>query len=294
MDTDTLRSFIVIAEVSSFSLAAEHLHITQPAISKRIAGLEEALGTTLFDRIGRRITLTEAGRHLLPRARRILQEISDCRRAIRDLSGQVSGTLGIGISHHIGLHRLPPVLKHFASQYPDVRLEIQFLDSEVAYDMVRSGTLELAVVTLAPTPQAMISSVTVWPDPLVFVVAGDHPLAAFESVDIRSLSDHPAILPGTNTYTGHMVQELFVSHGVTLSNKTMETNYLETIKMMVSIGLGWSVLPRTMLDRRLRALNLNQVRLQRQLGYVVHEARSLSNAATAFIDCLERSVPGSR
>ena len=64
--------------------------------------------------------------------------------------------------------------------------------------------------------------------------------------------------------------------------------------MMVSIGLGWSLLPRTMLDRRLRALNISNVRLQRQLGYVVHEARSLSNAATAFIDCLERSTPGSR
>jgi DNA-binding transcriptional LysR family regulator len=293
MDTDALRSFIVIAELSSFSLAAEHLHITQPAISKRIAGLEEALGTTLFDRIGRRITLTEAGRHLLPRARRILQEISDCRRAIRDLSGQVSGTLSIGISHHIGLHRLPPVLKHFAGQYPDVRLQVQFLDSEVAYDMVHSGALELAVVTLAPMPQPMISSITVWPDPLVFVVAGDHPLAVYETLDIRALSEHPAILPGTNTYTGQMVQELFAAHGVALS-KTMETNYLETIKMMVSIGLGWSVLPRTMLDRRLRALNISNVRLQRQLGYIVHEARSLSNAATAFIDCLERSGPGSR
>lgn len=293
MDTDTLRSFIVIAELSSFSLAAEHLHITQPAISKRIAGLEEALGTTLFDRIGRRITLTEAGRHLLPRARRILQEISDCRRAIRDLSGQVSGTLSIGISHHIGLHRLPPVLKHFASQYPEVRLQVQFLDSEVAYDRVHSGALELAVVTLAPIPQSMISSITVWPDPLVFVVAGDHALAAFETLDIRALSEYPAILPSTNTYTGQMVQELFTSHGIGLS-KTMETNYLETIKMMVSIGLGWSVLPRTMLDRRLRALNISNVRLQRQLGYVVHEARSLSNAATAFIDCLERSAPGTR
>jgi len=293
MDTDALKSFIAIAEVSSFSLAAEHLHITQPAISKRIAGLEEALGIALFDRIGRRITLTEAGRHMLPRARRILQEISDCRRSIRDLSGQVSGTLGIGISHHIGLHRLPPVLKHFASQYPDVQLQIQFLDSEVAYNLVHSGALELAVVTLAPTPQPMISSITLWPDPLVFVVAGDHALAKFEALDIRALSEYPAILPGTNTYTGQMVQELFAGHGITLS-KTMETNYLETIKMMVSIGLGWSVLPRTMLDRRLRALNINNVRLQRQLGYVVHEARSLSNAATAFIDCLERSVPGSR
>jgi len=293
MDTDALRSFIVIAEISSFSLAAEHLHITQPAISKRIAGLEEALGARLFDRIGRRITLTEAGRHLLPRARRILQELSDCRRAIRDLSGQVSGNLSIGISHHIGLHRLPPVLKHFASQYPDVRLEIEFLDSEVAYEKVHSGALELAVVTLAPTPQPSMSSITVWPDPLVFVVAGDHPLASHDTIDLRSLSDYPAILPGTSTYTGQMVQELFASHSIALS-KTMETNYLETIKMMVSIGLGWSVLPRTMIDRRLRALSVSSIRLQRQLGYVVHEARSLSNAATAFIDCLERNVPGAR
>ena len=116
MDTNSLRTFITTAELESFSLAAEQLYLTQPAISKRIAALEEELGAKLFDRIGRHVSLTEAGRTLLQRARIILQEVEDSRRLISNLSGTVSGRLSIGTSHHIGLHRLPPVLRRYSAE----------------------------------------------------------------------------------------------------------------------------------------------------------------------------------
>ena len=93
MDLASLNAFIAIAETGSFSLAGERLHLTQPAISKRIAGLEQQLQVRLFDRLGREINLTEAGRALLPRAYQILGVLDDTRRALSNLSGAISGRL---------------------------------------------------------------------------------------------------------------------------------------------------------------------------------------------------------
>ncbi|MDH5778224.1 MAG: LysR family transcriptional regulator, partial [Gammaproteobacteria bacterium] len=132
MDLNNLTTFVAVAETGSFSQTSEQLFLTQPAISKRIAALEDELGTSLFDRIGRSVSLTEAGQALLPRAHKILLEVEDSRRAISNLSGNISGKLSIGTSHHIGLHRLPPVLRQFNIAYPDVELDIHFMDSEEA------------------------------------------------------------------------------------------------------------------------------------------------------------------
>ena len=108
MDIPSLRGFLAVAEHGSFSAAAEELHLTQPAVSKRVAQLELGLGQRLFDRVGHRVLLTRAGEVLLPRARCILQEISDTRRVLANLRGLVDGSLSIVTSHHIGLRRLPP------------------------------------------------------------------------------------------------------------------------------------------------------------------------------------------
>ncbi len=286
MDLANLNAFLAIAECGSFSGAGERLHLTQPAISKRIAGLEQQLNVRLFDRLGREVSLTEAGRALLPRAYQILNVLDDTRRALTNLTGEVSGRLTLATSHHIGLHRLPPVLRAFTKRYPDVALDIQFLDSEVAYEEILHGRAELAVITLAPEPHTLVRAVPVWTDPLDFVVAPEHPLALNGAVSLADIAYHPAVFPGGNTFTHHIVQRLFEAQGLT-ANIAMSTNYLETIKMMVSIGLAWSVLPRTMLDDQVHSIALPGIQLSRQLGYIVHTERTLSNAARAFMALLD-------
>ena len=286
MDTHSLQAFLAVTEHGSFSAAAEALFLTQPAISKRIALLEEQLGARLFDRIGRQVHLTEAGRALLPRARGILRDMDDTVRAISNLSGDVSGTLRIGTSHHIGLHRLPPVLRRFSRQYPQVQLDIHFIDSEEAWEGVLHGDLELGVVTLPPEPDPRVKSAVIWDDPLVFMAAPEHPLAQEKQVTLAMLTGYSAILPSPVTFTRRIVENLFDEHRLTL-NISMSTNYLETIYMMVGIGLGWSVLPATMLDGAVQALPVTTELPQRQLGYVMHPARSLSNAGRHFLDVLQ-------
>ncbi|HAD45784.1 MAG: LysR family transcriptional regulator [Alloalcanivorax venustensis] len=285
MDTQALTAFLAVAESGSFSTAAERLFLTQPAVSKRIAQLEQQLGTRLFDRVGRRIRLTEAGEALLPRARQVLLDLEDMSRAISNLTGTVSGTLRIGTSHHIGLHRLPPVLRRFSREYPDVKLDIHFIDSEEAWEAVLHGDLEMGVVTLPPQPDPRLHSQAVWQDPLVFMAAPEHPLARLDRVTLETLTGYSAILPSPVTFTRRIVESLFEEQALTL-NISMSTNYLETIHMMVSIGLGWSVLPETMLDDSVVRLNVDTALPVRRLGVVTHPGRSRSNAAGAFLDIL--------
>ncbi|MEH6518071.1 MAG: LysR family transcriptional regulator [Halioglobus sp.] len=286
MEIQNLRAFALVAETGSFSLAAEKLHLTQPAISKRVALLEQQLDSELFDRIGRQIRLTEAGQALLPHAKQIEQQLLLAEQSVRDLAGEVAGTLRLATSHHIGLHRLPPVLSQFSTDYPAVNIDIDFMDSERAYELITQGKIELAVVTLSPEDSAQFTRRTVWRDQLEFMVAPEHELAQCSRVDMAALAASAAVLPGLNTYTGQIVKRLFDQHGLEL-NVSMMTNYLETIRMMASVGLGWTMLPASMRDDSLVALDVEGIAVERLLGFVYHRGRSLSRAAAAFIACLE-------
>jgi len=286
MDISNLNAFIKVAETGSFSAAANQLHITQPAVSKRISALESQLNTRLIDRIGRKVALTPAGATLLPRARSIISDLEDAKRSLDNLSGDVTGRLNLAISHHLGLHRLPPILREFSQRYPNVTLDIQFLDSEVAYEAVAQGKIELAVITLTEQVSDNIHAKTIWKDPLAFVASTSHPLAQQNRLTLKMLSEHDAILPELNTFTGTITKRLFNDKKLPL-NVGMTTNYLETIGMMVSLGLGWSVLPITLLNEQLCELKVGNIQLERELGAIHHTERTLSNAAKAMLSLLE-------
>jgi len=285
MDTESLQAFVAVAQSRSFSLAAQKLFLSQPAVSKRISKLEEQLNHRLFDRLGRDLQLTEAGQTLLPRAEYILGEMKVAERSIRELSGEIVGTLRVATSHHVGLHHLPPILRQFASRHANVNLQFEFLDSEKAHKRVLDGDCELAVVTLAPRIEAPLKTELLWPDPLVVVVSKDHHLAQNTRVSLLQLSEESAILPDMNTFTGRAIQAEFDRLNLPI-RMNMSTNYLETIKMMVSVGLGWSVLPLTLVDSQMKILAPEGVKFERSLGVVFHEKRSLSNAASAFFEIL--------
>ncbi|MCU7934503.1 MAG: LysR family transcriptional regulator [Candidatus Thiodiazotropha sp. (ex Dulcina madagascariensis)] len=281
MELAALRAFVQVAREGSFSQAAESLYLTQPAISKRVAGLENELAVRLFDRVGRQVLLTEAGRQLLPRAAHIIHELTDIRRELSNLSGRIAGRLAMGTSHHIGLHRLPAILRSFTDRYPEVELDIRFMESEKACQSVEHGELELAVVTLPLEPAEPLHTDVVWMDPLTVVVGLDHPLANRRQVHLPELVTHPAVLPSRGTYTRALLEQC-VSRYQQQVNCSLSTDYLETLKMMASIGLGWSLLPEILLDKQLKPLRVPELGLSRSLGMVTHRKRTLSNAAHAM------------
>lgn len=286
MDTQHLQAFVAIAESGSFSGAADKLHLTQPAISKRIALLEDQVKSPLFDRIGRQISLTQAGQLLLPKAKLILNEVEAASQAIADLQGEVKGKLSIATSHHIGLHYLPPYLRRYSQDYSRVKLDLHFLDSELAYQEVIQGRFDMAVVTLALEQEPRIQATQLWQDELQFVAAPTHPLASLSRLTLKDLSNHPAIMPATNTYTTRLIKNLFDQAGLNLEI-TLVTNHLDAIKMMLGIGLGWGVLPKRLIDSQVKRLNVNQPPIHRPLGIIYHSQRSLSKAAQSFFNLLK-------
>jgi DNA-binding transcriptional LysR family regulator len=284
LDINGIQAFLAVSETGSFSRAADLLCITQPAISKRIQSLEHTLGVTLFDRVGKGVRLTEAGQALLPSSRRIVGEITESERIISNLRKTTRGILSLATSHHIGLHRLPHVLRDYSASYPDVELKVSFMDSEQACQQIIAGDIELAIVTLPDEPDERLEMKTLWNDPLSLVVSKRHPLAATDKPTLKQLLQYSAVLPAQGTYTRKLIdQALHLDESVKI---LLETHYLETIKAMVQAGLGWSMLPLSMLDRSLVSLDIRHARTSRQLGVVMHNMRTKSNAANAMINLL--------
>lgn len=287
MDIQNIRAFLMVADMRSFSRAAERLFITQPAISKRIASLELSLDCKLFDRLGKNIQLTQAGEALLPGYRNILAEIDESERIISALRTDVSGHLKFGTSHHIGLHRLPPALRRYTRQFPRVELDIQFMDSEQAAELILKGEIELALITLPDEIPAPLKTMQVWPDPMQCVVAKDHTLAVVKDVGIEQLSSYGVLLQSHNTHTREIIDAaLTLPEDIKI---IMESNYLETIKAMIQNGLGWGVLPESMIDDSLSVLDLGNIHMERHLGLLMHEARTLSSPAEALVKLLVES-----
>ncbi len=292
MDTQLLRAFIRVTEKQSFSAAAQELGLTQSAMSKRIALLEQQLSQPLFDRIGRKVLLTEAGSILLPHAKNIVRSIEETEQLMQQQEKEISGELKLATSHHIGIHRLPSILKDYRQQYPNVHLQLHFIDSEQAIESITSGDFDLAVITLPESKDEDGSSDIqyhlLWEDPMQIVVNPQHPLHSKKRVKVSDLSSYPAILPDINTRTTSLVKKLFAEQQYEL-NITMTTNHLDAIKMMVAVGLGWSALPASLIDKTLHTLSLTGTSLTRELGCIHLRNRTLSNASRAMLNLLNQS-----
>jgi DNA-binding transcriptional LysR family regulator len=196
----------------------------------------------------------------------------------------------MGTSHHIGLHRLPPFLSFFNTTYPDVHLDLHFVGSEQACEAVEQGDLELAFITLPSELPPQLHAKALWQDELHIVVNREHKLAQFAEVSLEVLQAERCILPGKDTYTYQLIAQAFqaLTHKL---NIYLTTHYLDTLKMLVSAGFGWSVLPHTLVDKTMVVLN-TPVKLTRQLGVITHRRRSLSNAASTLLTHLDRFSDG--
>jgi DNA-binding transcriptional LysR family regulator len=287
MQISQINAFLAVAELQSFSLAGERLHITQPAVSKRIRLLEETMKTTLFDRIGKKSILTPDGLALMPHAEQILAEIKTYQSRLVRKHDKLSGILSLATSHHVGLHRLPKILRDFKIEYPQVDLDLHFMDSEDACIAVSNNELELAIVTLPEVPDERLSLEPVWIDLLRIVLATDHPLSRLTQINKEQLVEYPAILPSAGTFTRRIINQYFGSLKDSMKI-ILETNYLETIKVMVSANLGWSMLPVSMLDNTITGKAPGDLEIKRTLGIVTRRNRTLSLNACAMIAMLQR------
>ena len=285
LSVESLQAFVAVVDTGAFSAAAERLHLTQPAISKRIHALETALERPLFERQGRRVRPTEVAARLIPEAREILARLRAIEQQLADLDSVVRGRIRLATSHHVALHRLPRPLAALRKHYPELELELAFMDSEAGIEAVMRGDADLALATLPEDLPNGAEARTVWTDELVPVVARNRaPDAPLDTLD--RLHAWPAILPPADSTTRRRINQALAAKRLH-PTAAQESPYLEVIRMMIAAGLGIGFLPRTMATDDLSVLEWPATPITRHLGWVRHAGRYHSRALQALIEGLE-------
>ncbi|WP_373054368.1 LysR family transcriptional regulator [Thioalkalivibrio sp.] len=285
LSVESLQAFVAVVDTGAFSAAAERLHLTQPAISKRIQSLEATLERPLFERQGRRVRPTEVAERLLPEAREILARLRAIEQQVADLDQVVRGRIRLATSHHIALHRLPAPLSAMREHYPGLDLELAFMDSEAGIEAVMHGDADLALATLPEDLPKGTEAHTIWTDHLVPMVARNRADATPRDT-LRRLHDWPAILPPADSTTRRQIDQALTTQGLH-PIAAQESPYLEVIRMMIAAGLGIGFLPRTMATDDLAILDWPGAPVTRQLGWVRHADRYRSQSVKATILLLE-------
>jgi DNA-binding transcriptional LysR family regulator len=292
MDFYQLVYFSKVAETKSISRAADELFITQPAVSKQIKAIEKELGVRLFDRLGKKVHLTRTGEVLYGHAVKILGSVEEAKAAVKGISGECSGELVIGTSDHISLHRLPDVLKSYIAAYPKVDLKLRCHRSETILEMVGKNLVDLGVITLPKIAGNLVSKV-IWKDPMSLVFPKGHPLASLKDIRLRDAVKYGFILPEPGTTTRNTIDAAFTKKKL-VPNVAMEVAYIETIKGLVKVGLGISVLPDKAVEEEVRNGLLLKARigdagLARDLGVVYLRDKYLSRPAKEFLQFMENN-----
>ncbi len=300
MDFDQLRSFVEVARLKNFSRAAAKLGLTQPAISTQIRQLEEEFGVRLFDRIGKKVFLTQPGVLLLDHAGKILNVNKEAFEALRDLLPAPAGHLTIGATEGSCLYLLPKVFAAFKKQHPEVKITIYRNFTTKIVQKLQEDSLDLGFLSL-PVEVREIETIPVFRDPVDVAVAASHPLAARPSVTVEEIAQFPWIFPKASR-TRAMIDDLF--RGVRPPVRvTLELSGVETIKKFIGIGLGISLLSRSYAAAEVKAgilklVPLQQPKLERQLALAYRTDRYLSRSAQAFIELarqhFDRSAEESR
>lgn len=270
MDTRQLEMFRAVAEEGAFTAAALRLHVSQSAVSRQLKLLEEELGTLLFHRTVRGVTLTDPGKLLLGAANRITHEMQDVVSQLSATQALQRGLLTIGGGMTVCLYILPKLLRKFRAQYKEVDLRVVTGSTDMILRQLRNREIDIALLTL-PIIAADLHTTRVLKEEMVVVTAGKHPLARERSVDPRVLARHPLILFEKGSNTRKAVDEFFVKEEIPVS-VIMETENVEIIKSMVASNLGVTVVPYGAIahDRtgRFGWTRLRGRRLYRETGWV--------------------------
>ncbi len=243
MSDRRLQVFHTVAKLLSFTKAADQLHMTQPAVTFQIRQLEEQFDTRLFDRAHNRVSLTDAGERAFEYAENIFEQYSEMENAIREITGDISGSLVIGASTTVAEYMLPALLGDFKQQNPDVKMRLQVGNTEGIVSMVENNTIDLGVVE-GPINNKHLQVEVCRKDQLVAVVAPGHPLANRKKVSLADMMKHPFICRETGSGTREVISEKLRSAGLdrqAVSN-TLELGSPESIKGAVEAGMGVSIL----------------------------------------------------
>ena len=279
MELHHLRYFEAVARHGHVTRAARELHLAQPSLSKQLRLLEAELGVALFDRVGRRVELTEAGRLLLPYARRVLAEVVAAREAMEQYQNAQHGRVAIGAPPTVGTQLLPAALAAFNRRFPGIELELEEAGAGRLLQLLHEGSVHLAVVSV---PVAGVACAELFTEDLVLAVGAGHRLSARDMVAAHELVDEPFIL----CPAGYELRErtLQLCRGAGFEPRVvLDGAEMDTVLRCAAAGLGVAIVPRLALAGAdgLAGLRIEEP-LTRTLGLVWHPERQLPPAAAAL------------
>jgi DNA-binding transcriptional LysR family regulator len=289
-----VEGFVEIARRGNLSRAALALHVSQPALTARIHGLEAEVGAALFARGRRGMELTEAGRAFLPYAERAMGALHDGSELLADLGRGSVGELVLGAAPAVSTYVLPGVLVRFVARFPRVRLVVRTGHSEEILDMAVRNEIQVGLVRELRHP--LIESVPLYDDEIVLVAQPGHPFAAVPAIALQRITEDRLILFDRTSSYYDLTSTLFRQAGI-VPRGVMELDNIDAAKQMVYQGLGVAFLPRTavtgeLADGRLTAVRIaDAASIRRRI--VAIRRRDLgppTGVVAAFLDVLAEDV----
>lgn len=292
IETMKLQAFLHSAETLSFTKAAEQLHVTQPTISHHIKSLESDLGVDLFDRSGAGLKLTEAGRLLLPRARKLLRGAIEVQQIMDSLQQKIVGDLRIACSTTAGKYILPLLSARFCERHPGVRVTILACTPELVFEELTGGEANLGVVSHEATEEG-VESQEFFDDFITLIVPGDHPWAEGEEILPEDLLEEPIILRHAPSGTRQVMLEGLASFDIGLDdlNVLLQMGNAEAIVHTVAAGYGVSFVSRLAADYPLERGHVAAVPVRGlELRRTIHMVRMAMETPTRPMEVFWRFV----
>lgn len=291
MEFNQLRYACAIADAGSFSRAAERCKIAQPSLSQQILKLEEDLGVKLFDRLGRSVRLTEAGRAFLPHARSILEQMDAARSSVANKKADVRGSVAVGVIPTIAPYLMPHHAAAFAKKYPDAKLRIVEETTPILVEGLRDLSIDLAILAL-PLRHKDLEAFPIRTEPLFAALPKDHPRAAAESLSLKTLRGERFVM----LRDGHCFRDLSIAtctHARITPNIAFESDQFSSVLGMVAAGVGISLVPEMAMDRDAgcRYVRLSDSRATRTVVAAVLRGRSFNRVQQAFLSGIKVKTP---
>jgi DNA-binding transcriptional LysR family regulator len=288
IEIEDLKAFVAIAEMRSFTAAAEAIHLSQPALTRRIQKLEAAVGVALLERTTRRVELTMVGREFLPRARRLLDDLDASLMSVREIAERRTGLVSIACVPTAAYYFLPDVIAAFTAAYPAIRVRIVDGGANEVLQAVLNREVDFGI-TLVGADDPEVEFELLVEEPFMLACRNDHPLASRDAVSWADLAEHRFITVGRSSGNRMIIDLGLAEHGIR-PRWFYEVQHLSTSLGLVEAGLGVAALPRMSLPSGphpvIAAKRLIDPVVTRKVGVVSRSRTTLSPSASRFYEIL--------
>jgi LysR family hydrogen peroxide-inducible transcriptional activator len=290
MEIQQLRYVCAVADTGNFSRAAERCQVAQPSLSQQVLKLEEDLGAKLFDRLGRSVRVTEAGRAFIPRARAILEQMDEARSSVAANHADLRGSVAVGVIPTVAPYLMPAYTAAFAKKYPDAKVRIVEDTTSVLVEGLRDLSIDVAILAL-PLRHKDLELFSIRIEPLFAVLKRDHPRASAKSLALKDLRGEWFVM----LRDGHCFRDLSMGackRARVTPNIVFESGQFSSLLGMVAAGIGVSLIPEMAIDRNVgcRYVPLTDTQATRTIVAAMVRGRSFNRVQRAFASELRSSA----